>query len=73
MRQLEVVLFEDVEDDGQQYDGVALVGLLAVIVNQPVPLHLLSLCEIHIEQIDVGQAGVAAHEEAVLHLLAFLG
>ena len=73
MWQLEVVLSQDVEHDGQQDDGVALVGLLPVVVNQPVSLNLLSLCEIHVEEVDVGQAGVAAHKEAVLHLLTFLG
>ena len=58
MRQLEVVLLQDVEHDGQQNDGVAFVGLLPVVVNQPVPLNLLSLCEIHIEQVNIRKAGV---------------
>ena len=72
VRQLEVVLLQDVEHDRQQDDGVALVGLLSVVVNQPVTLHLLALREVDVEQIDVCEAGVAAHEEAILHLLAFL-
>ena len=72
MRQLEVVLFEDVEDDGQQYDGVALVSLLAMVVDEPMSLYLFPLGEVYVEQVDVGQPGVAAHEETVLHLLALL-
>ena len=58
MRQLEVVLFEDVKDNGQQDDGVALVSLLAMVVNQPVPLHLLTLRKVDVEQVDVCEAGV---------------
>ena len=69
--QAEVVLFEDVEHDRQQHDGVALVGLLPVIIHQPVALHLFALREVDVEQIDVGQAGIAGDEEAVLHLLTF--
>ena len=72
MRQLEVVLFEDVEDDGQQDDGVALVGLLSVVVNQPVSLNLLSLCEIHVEQVDVCEAGVTTNEETIFHFASLL-
>lgn len=70
--QPEVIFCQDVEHDGEQHDGVSLVGLLSVVVNQPVPLHLLTLREVDVEQVDVGQPGVAAHEEAVLHLAAFL-
>ena len=72
MRQLEVVLSQDVEHDRQQDDGVALVSLLAMVVDEPVPLHLTTLREVDIKQINVGEAGVAAHKEAVLHLLTFL-
>ena len=72
MRQLEVVLLQDVEHDRQQHDGVALVRFLSVVVNQPVPLHLFALREVDVKQVDVGQPGVAAHKEAVLHLAAFL-
>lgn len=56
--QFEVVLLQDVEDDWQQHDGVALVRLLSVVVNQPVPLHLLTLRKVDVEQIDVCEAGV---------------
>lgn len=70
--QAEVVLSQDVQDDWQQDDGVALVCLLPVVVNQPVALHLSALCEVNVEQIDVGKAGVARDEETILHLLTFL-
>lgn len=58
MRQLEVVLLQDVEHDRQQHDGVSLVCLLSVVVNQPVPLHLLTLRKVDVEQVDVCEAGV---------------
>ena len=49
VRQLEVVLSKDVEYDGQQDDGVALVCLLPVIIHKPVALHLSALSEVHVE------------------------
>lgn len=58
MRQLKVVLLQDVEDDWKQHDGVALVRLLSVVVNQPVTLHLFALREVDVEQVDVCEAGV---------------
>ena len=39
VRQAEVVLLQDVEDDRQQYDGVSLVSLLAMIVDEPMSLY----------------------------------
>ena len=47
--QLEVVLLQDVEHDRQQHDRVALVCLLAMVVDQPVTLYLATLGEVHVE------------------------
>lgn len=56
--QFKIVFCQDVEHDGQQHDGVALVCLLPVVINQPVPLHLLTLRKVDVEQVDVCEAGV---------------
>lgn len=72
VRQFEVVLFKDVENDGQQDDGVALVSLLTVVIHKPVSLYLPSLGKVDVEQVDIRQPCVAGDEEAVFHLLTFL-
>ena len=56
--QFEVVLLQYVEDDGKQDDGVALVSLLAMVVDEPMSLYLFPLGKVDVEQVDVCEAGV---------------
>ena len=72
VRQLVVVFCQDVEYDRQQYDGVALVSLLPVIIHKPVSLYLSPLGKVDVKQVDVCKTRVAGNEKTILYFLSFL-